>query len=140
MGPKMTKVLSGLLAAFLLVIVAAKVASNVSMDTGDQVVNEAWAQNKMEFVTWNDGQWTAWIHDGVFEQAPQDTDNWSRHTSPGIAFTNWQGEPWQAKIEGRVFLLAKHGNWQGPIERSDAIRYLDWYGNKRLRTIAGLER
>jgi len=136
----MTRVLSGLLAAFLLVIVAAKFASDMSMDTGDQPVNEAWVQNKMEFVTWNNGRWTAWIHDGVFEQAPQDTDNWSRHTSPGIAFTNWEGEPWQAKIDGRVFLLAKHGDWQGTIEHSDSIRYLDWHGNKRLRTIAGLER
>ena len=136
----MARVLTGFLAAVLLVIVAAKLASNMSMDPGDEPVNEAWAQHKMEFVTWNDGRWTAWIHNGAFEQAPQDTDNWSRHSSPSIAFTDWAGEPWQAKIEDRVFLLAKHGDWQGTVERSDAIQYLDWYGNKRLRTIAGLQR
>ena len=136
----MNKVITGLLAAVLIVIVAAKIASNISMDTGDQPVNEAWAQDKMEFVTWNDGRWTAWIHDGVFEQAPQDTDNWSRHSSPSIAFKDWEGEPWQAKIEGRVFLLAKHGDWDGSIESVDAIRYLDWHENKRLRTVAGLQR
>ena len=136
----MNKVITGLLAAVLLVIVAAKSASNMSMDPGDEPVNEAWVQDKMEFVTWNDGQWTAWIHDGVFEQAPQDTDNWSRHSSPSIAFRDWEGEPWQARIEGDVFLLAKHGDWQGTIERVDAIRYLDWHENKRLRTVAGLQR
>jgi hypothetical protein len=136
----MNKVITGLLTAVLLVVVAAKIASNMSMDTGDEPVNEAWAQDKMEFVTWNDGRWTAWIHDGVFEQAPQDTDSWSRHSSPSIAFKDWEGEPWQAKIEGHVFLLAKHGNWQGNIESADAIRYLDWDENKRLRTVAGLQR
>jgi len=136
----MTRVITGLLAAVLLVIAAAKFASNISMDTGDEPVNEAWAQNEMKFVTWNDGLWTAWIHDGVFEQAPEDTDNWSRHSSASIAFIDWEGEPWQVKIEGSVFLLAKHGDWQGTIEQSDAIRYLDWHGNKRLRTVAGLQR
>jgi hypothetical protein len=136
----MNKVITGLLTAVLLVVVAAKVASNMSMDTGDEPVNEAWAQDKMEFVTWNDGRWTAWIHDGVFEQTPQNTDNWSRHSSPSIAFRDWEGEPWQARIEGDVFLLAKHGDWQGTIERVDAIRYLDWHENKRLRTVAVLQR
>lgn len=137
----MTRVFTGLfLAAVLCVIVAAKFASNMSMDPGDEPVNEAWAQSKMEFVTWNDHLWTAWIHDGVFEQAPEDTANWSRHSSPSIAFTNWDGEPWQAKIEGNEFLLARHGDWHESVERSDAIRYLDWHGNKRLRTLAGLQR
>jgi len=136
----MTRVITGLLAAVLLVIVAAKFASDMSMDPGDAPVNEAWTQNKMEFVTWNEGRWTAWVHNGVFEQAPLDTDTWSRHSSSSIAFTDWHGEPWQAKIEGSEFLLAKHGDWHGTIERSDAIRYLDWYGNNRLRTISELQR
>lgn len=136
----MTRVITGLLAAIVLVVVAAKFASNASIGTDDGPNNEAWAQNKMEFVTWNDGRWTAWIHNGVFEQAPQDTDTWSRHASPSIAFTNWDGEPWQAKIDGGIFLLAKQGDWQGSIEQSDAIRYLDWHGNKRLRTVAVLRR
>ncbi len=136
----MNKVITALLAAILLVIVAAKFASNMSMAIDAEPVNAAWAQNEMEFVTWNGGRWTAWIHNGAFEIAPLDTENWSRHTSSSIAFTDWQGEPWQAKIEGPVFLLAKHGDWQARIERSDAIRYLDWHGNKRLRTVAGLKR
>lgn len=136
----MTRVITGLLVAVLLVIMAARIASNLSMDIDDEPVNEAWAQHKMEFVTWNDGRWTAWIHDGFFETAPQDTDNWSRHSSASIAFTDWAGEPWQAKIDGGEFVLAKHGDWQGTIERSDAIHYLDWHGNRRLRTIAGLQR
>ena len=136
----MTRVITGLVAAVLFVIVAAKFASNISMDTGDEPVNVAWTQNKMEFVAWNGGRWTAWIHNGVFEQSPQDTGNWSRHSSGSIAFTDWQGEPWQAKIEGSEFLLAKHGDWQGDIERADAIRYLDWHGNKRLRTVAAVQR
>ena len=136
----MTKAITGLLFAVLLVIVAAKFASSVKIETGDEPDNQAWAQDKMEFVTWNEGRWTAWIHDGAFEQLPQDTDNWSRHSSPGIAFTDWAGEPWQAKIEGHEFLFAKHGDWLGTIERSDSIHYLDWHGNKRLRTIAGLQR
>ena len=37
----MNKVITGLLAAVLLVIVAAKIASNMSMDPGDEPVNEA---------------------------------------------------------------------------------------------------
>jgi hypothetical protein len=109
------------------------------METGDEPVNEAWAQDRMEFITWNDGRWTAWIHDGSFELAPQDTDGWSRYSSPFVAFLNWEGEPVQAKIEGDEFLLAIRGDWQETTEKSDAIRYLDWHGNKRLRTHAGLE-
>lgn len=136
----MARVITGLLVAVLLVIMAAKYANNVSMDEGDEPVNEAWAQHKMEFVTWNDGRWTAWIHNGAFETVPQDTNNWSRHSNPSIAFTDWAGEPWQAKIEGHEFLLARHGDWQGTIERSDSIHYLDWHGNKRLRTVVALQR
>lgn len=136
----MIRAIAGLFAALLLAIVAARVASNASTDSGDGPVNEAWAQGSMEFVSWNEGRWTAWIHDGSFELAPQDTDNWSRHSSPFIAFINWEGEPVQARIEDDEFLLAVRGNWQGAIERSDAIRYQDWHGNERLRTLAGLER
>ena len=136
----MARLFFSLVAAVLVAIVAARFAYHVSVDPGDELASEAWAQNKMEFVNWNDGHWTAWIHNGVFEQTPEDTDNWSRHSSPSIAFTDWAGEPWQAKIEGHEFLLAKHGDWEGAIERSDAVHYLDWHGNKRLRTIAGLQR
>lgn len=136
----MTKAIAWFVAAFVVVIMAAKFASGLSMDTGDAPANEAWAQNKMEFVAWNEGRWTAWIHDGAFELLPQDTRNWHRHSSPGIAFIGWDGEPWQAKVDGDAFRLAKHGNWQGTVVESHAIRYLDWQGGKRLRTVAELAR
>ena len=136
----MTRAFAGLFAAFVFVIVAAKFASNLSTHSDDAPGNEAWAQNRMEYVTWNGDRWTAWIHEGVFEKAPQDTDTWSRHSNPGIAFMDWDGEPWQAKIDNGEFLLAKRGDWQGNVETAAAIRYLDWYGNKRLRTVADLQR
>ncbi len=103
----MARVLTGFLAAVLLIIVAAKFASNMSMDTGDEPVNEAWAQQEMEFVTWNDGRWTAWIHNGVFEQTPQDAVNWSRHSSPSIAFTDWAGDPCSKLSSYKFFAYAK---------------------------------
>jgi hypothetical protein len=136
----MTKVLLGLAAAILVAIVAARFAYNVSSDPGDGPANEAWAQSKMEFVAWNNDKWTAWIHNGAFEQAPQNTDNWSRHSNASIAFTDWEGEAWQAKIDGDAFLLAHQGNWQGSVDRSEAIRYRDWSGNNQLRTVAELQR
>ncbi len=127
-------------AAVLVAIGAARVAYNVSSDPGDGTVNVAWSQDRMEFVTWNDGKWTAWIHEDSFELSPQKRGNWSRHANGSIAFTSWDGEPWQAKIDGGSFLLAHHGNWQGDIERRDAIRYRDWSGNNQLRTVAALTR
>ena len=136
----MAKVLSGLFAAVLVVIVAAKFAHSVSTDTGDVIINEAWAQGKMEFVAWNDERWTAWIQADTFMQVPQNTDNWSRHSNANLAYTNWEGESWQAKIDGDIFLLAYQGNWQGPVDRSEAIRFRDWSGNNRLRTVAELKR
>jgi len=136
----MAKALLGLLAAVLIAITASRIAYNISSDPGDDPVNEAWQQSKMEFVAWNDDKWTAWIHDGSFEQAPENTSKWSRHSNASIAFTDWHGEAWQAKIDGDEFLLARQGNWQGSIERSEAIRYRDWSGNKQLRTVAELRR
>jgi len=136
----MAKALVGLLAAILVVIAAAKYAYSVSANTGTPPINEAWAQNKMEFVAWNNDKWTTWIHDGAFEQAPQNTRKWSRHSNASIAFTDWEGDAWQAKIDGKVFLLAYQGDWNGPIERSAAIRYRDWSGNNQLRTVAELQR
>jgi len=135
----MTKALLGLAAAMLVAIAAARVMYHVSTAPGDDPVNEAWANNTMEFVSWNDDRWTAWIHDGAFEQAPEN-DNWSRHANVSIAFIDWEGEAWQAKIEGDEFLLARRGNWGGSIDRSEAIRYRDWSGNNQLRTVAELER
>lgn len=136
----MTKALLGLLVAVLVAIAAARIAYNVSVDQGEVPANDAWAQNRMEFVAWNNDKWTAWIHDGAFEQAPQNTAKWSRHSNASIAFTNWKGEAWQAKIDGEVFLLAHQGDWQGSIDRTAAIRYRDWSGNNQLRTVAELRR
>ena len=137
----MAKTLLGLfLAAFVIAIAAARFAYILNTDTGDDPANEAWAQSKMEFVAWNDDKWTAWIHGGAFEQLPQNTDKWSRHANASIAFTNWEGEAWQAKIDGDVFLLAHHGDWEGPVEHSEAIRYRDWSGVDQLRTVAQLRR
>jgi hypothetical protein len=136
----MARAFLGLLAVVFAVIVAARFAYSVSTDIGDDPVQEAWAQNKIEFVTWNNKKWTGWIHDGKFELIPQDSSNWSRHASPSIAFTNWEGESVQAKIDDDSFLLAAEGNWQGETARAEAIRYLDWNGNNQLRTVADLQR
>jgi len=81
------KVLLGLLAAVLVVIAAARFAYSVSTDPGEEPVNEAWAQDKMEFVTWNSEKWSAWVHAGAFRQVPQNTDAWSRHSNASLAFT-----------------------------------------------------
>ncbi len=134
----MAKVFLALLVAMLVVIAAARFAYSVSTDPGEEPVNEAWAQGKMEFVTWNNEKWSAWVHAGEFMQVPQNTDDWSRHSNASLAFTNWEGEPWQAKIDGDVFLLAYQGNWQGPVDRSNAIRFRDWSGNNQLRTVSEL--
>ena len=136
----MTKVIPALLTAVLLTIAAAKFAYSVRVDQGVEPGNAAWSHSKMEFVAWNRQKWTTWIHDGVFEQSPHDTSNWSRHSNASIAFTDWDGEPWQAKIDGDVFLLAYRGNWEGPLERSEGIRYRDWSGAEQLRTIADIQR
>lgn len=139
-GGSVTKWMLGLMAAVLLVVLAARVTYNMNSDHGDAPVNEAWVQNEMQFVTWNNEKWTAWIHDGEFELAPQNTNMWSRHSNISLAFTDWKGEPWQAKIDGDVFLLAHQGNWQGSVEQSEAIRFRDWSGNKQLRTVTDLNR
>jgi len=136
----MTRVWLGLLAAFLIVIVAAKLAYSVTAESGARPVDPPWSQDKMEFVAWNNEKWTAWIRDGAFELNPQNTDDWSRHSNPTIAFFDWDGETWQAKVDGQEFLLAPQGNWGGPVERSEAIRYRDWSGNNQLRTVADLQR
>lgn len=136
----MTRVWVGLLAAVLIAIVAARVAYSISTDPGDGPVNEAWVQGKVEFVTWNNEKWTAWIHDGAFELIPEDKSNWSRHANSSIAVIDWNGESWQAKVDDNLFLLAFQGNWDGEIKRADALRYRDWNGNNQLRTVADLRR
>ena len=96
----MTNVLMLIVAAVLVAIGGARVAYNVSSDPGGEPVQVAWSQDRMEFVTWNNGKWTAWVHAGSFELSPQTSGKWSRHANPSIAFTNWDGEQWQAKIDG----------------------------------------
>lgn len=136
----MKQALVGIFTAFLVAIAAAQFAFQLTEKEGDRPGNAAWAQDRMEFVAWNNKRWTAWIHDGAFEQLPEDTANWSRHANPRIAYFDWDGEAFQAKIDGNSFLLARHGDWGGAVEVSEAIRYRDWSGNNQLRTVAELRR
>ena len=136
----MFRILLTLAAAILATIVAAKLTFEANSYSGREPVNQPWTQGTMEFVSWNDEQWAAWIRSGKFEQSPQDTVNWSRHANTSIAYTGWEGKLWQAKIEGEEFLLAHRGNWGGHIERTSAIRYRDWTGRNQLRTVAQLRR
>ena len=121
-------------------IFAAKLLYEATSYTGIEPAHQPWVQNTMEFVAWNDQQWIAWIHDSTFEQIPLDEKNWSRHSNVTLAFTDWEGELWQAKIDGDEFLLAARGDWEGLIERTDAIRYRDWTGTNQLRTLVQLSR
>ncbi|MCH7980321.1 MAG: hypothetical protein IID59_02365 [Proteobacteria bacterium] len=136
----MVRVSFGLLVAVLLVIAAARFTYNVSVEPEYAQLNEAWAQNKMEFVAWNNEKWSAWIHANEFAKIPQNTADWSRHSNASLAYINWEGESWQAKIDGDLFLLAYQGNWQGPVDQSEAIRFRDWSGNNRIRTVTELRR
>ncbi len=136
----MTRIWFGLLAAFLIVIAAARLSYSVTAESGVEPVDRPWSQNRMEFVAWNNEKWTGWIRDGAFELVPQNTNDWSRHSNPTIAFFDWDGEAWQARIAGEQFLLAHQGNWGGRVERSEAIRYRDWSRNNQLRTVADLQR
>lgn len=136
----MTRALLALAAAFAAAIATAQYAYRVASDPGDEPAFEAWAQNEMKIVAWNGTQWTAWIHDGKFEQAPAQGGRWSRHSKRSIVYLDWDGEPWQAKIDGSMFVLAHRGNWQQASERSGAIRYRDWSGSRQIRTVAELTR
>ncbi len=136
----MFKIFIILITAVLAVIVAAKYTFDSSSYSGSAPVNQPWARGSMEFVAWNGEQWTSWVHAGVFEQIPQDKKTWSRHANASIAYTGWDGQLLQAKIDGEEFLLAFHGDWEGSVERSDAIRYRDWTGVNQLRTVAQLKR
>lgn len=136
----MTRVWLGLLAAVLIVVAAARLAYSLTAETGAEPVHAPWSRDQMRFVAWNGEEWTAWIRGGAFELKPQNTGKWSRHANRSIAFVDRHGEPWQARVEGDVFLLARHGDWDGAVERSDAIRYRDWSGRNQLRTVPELER
>jgi len=136
----MTKIVLGILAAAICTIVGAKLAFEATTHTTPHAVNEAWAQNKMEFVAWNGNRWTAWIRDGAFEHRPQEEGNWHPHSNSTLAFIDWNGAPAQAKVEGDKFLIAHHGDWNGPIEQESALHYRDWTGENRLRTVKQLQR
>ena len=128
------------LAILLAPVLAARLAYSVKSPAAEEPVYAPWAQNSMEFVTWNGEEWTSWIRDENFEHRPQNTDQWSQYSTGSVAFMDWENTPWQAKIEGDRFLLAHHGDWQGHIEHASAIRYRDWHGNNQLRTVAQLTR
>lgn len=136
----MTKVVLSLVAAVLATIIAAQLAYNANPNTRGRPGNQPWAQTQMEILAWNNEKWTTWIRGDKFEQLPQNSGKWSRHSNTSLAFINWEGEAWQAKIDDDVFLLAHRGDWNGTIERSPAIRYRDWTGNNQLRTVAQLRR
>jgi hypothetical protein len=137
----MPKAFLGLLAAVLATVLAAKLTYEAAAGVGgDGPVNEPWAQNKMQFVAWNNERWTAWIVRDEFGQIPENTAAWNRHANITVAFVGWEGEPFQAKIDGASFMLAHRGDWNGTIEVLSAIRYRDWEGRPQLRTVAQLSR
>lgn len=136
----MKKALAGIFTAFLAAIAAAQFAYQATEKENGAHGNEAWAQDRMEFVSWNNERWTAWVHDDAFEKLPADDAKWHRHANRFIAYVDWDGEEYQARVAADGFLLARHGDWDGDVEISDAIRYRDWTGTKQIRTIAELRR
>ncbi|MGI9308357.1 MAG: hypothetical protein ACR2P6_03775 [Gammaproteobacteria bacterium] len=136
----MIRALLCLFAAFLATIAAANLAYNINNPSLHDAAHDPWVQNRMEFVAWNNEQWTAWIRGEQFEQLPQNDRKWNRHANASLAFTDWNGDMWQAKISGDEFILAHRGDWNGPTESAAAIRYRDWQGNNQLRTVAQLRR
>lgn len=136
----MAKAFAAVFGAFLLTILAAKTTFLATSEDVADDGRKAWAQNRMEFVAWNNERWTAWIHEDSFEQLPENTNKWSRHANTTIAFMDWDGEPWQAKVAGDQFELAHRGDWQGEVQSSAAIRYRDWQGKPQLRTVDQLRR
>lgn len=127
-------------AAFIGTIVAANVAFNYTTASHRTPAQQPWALDTMEFVTWNGERWRAWIHNGAFELRPEREGKWKRHSNPSLAFLDGEGNNWQAKVDGDVFVLASRGNWEEPTQRAAAIRYRDWMGQEQLRTVAQLGR
>ena len=136
----MRKAVVGLLLAMLATVGAARLAFELTTNVNTGPVNEAWMQGTAEFRAWNAVQWTTWIVNGEFVQIPVDARKWHRHTSPSIDFVDWDGVPVQAKVDGDAFLVAEHGDWNGRVEHSEAIRYRDWDGIRQIRTVAQLSR
>ena len=139
MGRSIIKFILGL-AILLAPVLAAKLAYTLSSYPDDEPVSQPWSQDSMQFVTWNGEKWTSWIRQDSFEHRPENAADWGQHSTGSVAFLDWEGTPWQAKIDGEIFLLAHHGDWQGHTERAEAIRYRDWQGKHQLRTVAQLSR
>ena len=91
----MAKVVLSSLAAVLAAIFAARVLYNTTAETDIEPIPRPWAQHAMEFVTWNDERWTAWIRKDKFELLPREEGRWQRHTNVSLAFIDWQGQPWR---------------------------------------------
>lgn len=136
----MSKAFAVLFLAILATVVAARLVFEATAEADPNPSHSPWVQGKMEFVTWNDQRWTTTVRDGAFELVPQNTNNWSRHSNSTIAYIDWDGEPWQAKIDGDSFLLAHRGDWSAEIMRASAVRYRDWQEGKQLRTVTQLTR
>lgn len=127
-------------AAVIVSIAAANAAYRITTAPHRTPEQQPWADDTMQFVSWNGERWSAWIRDGVFELRPQRAGKWSSHANPSVAFIDAEGNTWQAKIDGDFFILAKRGDWNGPTQRAAAIHYRDWVGHEQLRTVAQLGR
>ncbi|MFQ5609894.1 MAG: hypothetical protein ACE5F8_06450 [Woeseiaceae bacterium] len=136
----MTRAFAVLFLAILATIVAAKLLFEYTVATGSAPENHPWSNNKMEFVAWNNERWTGTVRDGVFELIPLNTKDWSRHSKATLAYVDWRGEPWQARVDGDAFLLAYRGDWSGKTVRANAIQYRDWQDSEQLRTVSQLTR
>lgn len=134
------KAVIGLLVAFAATIGGARLASEASMTPDGQVSAAPWAQHSMDYIAWNGLRWTAWIRDGNFELLPETEGNWHRHANTTLAYIGWDGEPMQARIQGEHFVIAHRGEWHGSVEEANAIRYRDWEGANRIRTVTQLTR
>lgn len=129
-----------LVAAVVCTVIAAKLAFDYTTASHREPAQQPWAQDSMQFVTWNGERWSAWIRDGIFELRPEHMGKWSSHSNASLAFLDGEGNNWQAKIDGEMFVLADRGDWEGPTQQAAAIRYRDWMGQEQLRTVAQLGR
>ena len=98
-------------------IVAAKLVFDATSYTGSEPVNEPWVQSSMEFVTWNGEKWTGWVRSEGFELRPQNEGRWSQHSNSMLAFMDWEGAPWQVRIDGDSFLPVSYTHLTLPTNR-----------------------
>jgi hypothetical protein len=136
----MGKGLLALAVLFVATIVGSSLAFDLKTASTREAGSEPWALQRMEFVSWNNDRWTAWVKDDSFEHTPEESGYWHRHSNASLAFIDWDGELWQAKVAEESFILAHRGDWNMPTESVSALRYLDWSGEKQIRTLAQLSR